>query len=77
VNISKLKLRSEKFDNNKYNVMILWNQQCTGHYKLCQRARNMHIILGDSAVSGNRNMIKKEAETILKYEHLTVEGQRA
>jgi hypothetical protein len=33
-------------------------------------------ILVDTAVSGDRNVIKKEAETVLKYEHLTV-GQRA
>jgi hypothetical protein len=30
----------------------------------------------DAAVTGDRNVIKKEAEKILKYEHLTIEIQR-
>jgi hypothetical protein len=30
-------------DDNKYKVTMLWNQQCTGHYKLCQRTSNMDI----------------------------------
>ena len=29
-------------------------------------------ILVDTAVLGDRNVIKKEAETLLKYEHRTV-----
>ena len=33
-------------------------------------------MLIDVAVSGDRNVIKKEAETILKYEDFTIEIQR-
>ena len=33
-------------------------------------------MLIDVAISGNRNMIKKEAEKILKYKYLTTEIQR-
>ena len=34
------------------------------------------IILIDIAIPGDRNVIKKEAEKILKYEYLTIEIQR-
>ena len=34
------------------------------------------LILIDVAISGNRNVIKKEAEKILKYKDLTIEIQR-
>ena len=34
------------------------------------------IMLVDVAISGDRNVIKKEAEKILKYEDLTIEIQR-
>jgi hypothetical protein len=33
-------------------------------------------MLIDVAISGERNMIKKEAENILKYKGLTIEIQR-
>ena len=33
-------------------------------------------MLIDVAISGDRNVIKKEAEKILKYKHLTTEIQR-
>jgi hypothetical protein len=33
-------------------------------------------MLIDVAISGDRNVIKKEAEKILKYKHLTIEMQR-
>jgi len=33
-------------------------------------------MLIDDAISGDRNMIKKEAEKILKYKDLTIEIQR-
>jgi hypothetical protein len=33
-------------------------------------------MLIDAAISGDRNVIKKEAEKILKYEDLTIEIQR-
>jgi len=33
-------------------------------------------MLIDVAISGDRNVIKKEAEKILKYENLTIEIQR-
>ena len=34
------------------------------------------IIIIDAAISGDRNVIKKEAEKILKYKDLTIEIQR-
>jgi hypothetical protein len=34
------------------------------------------IIIIDVAISGDRNVIKKEAEKILKYKDLTIEIQR-
>jgi len=34
------------------------------------------IIIIDVEISGNRNVIKKEAEKILKYKDLTIEIQR-
>jgi len=33
-------------------------------------------MLRDVAISGDRNVIKKEAENILKYKELTIEIQR-
>jgi len=33
-------------------------------------------MLIDDAISGERNVIKKEIETILKYKELTIEKQR-
>jgi hypothetical protein len=33
-------------------------------------------MLIDVAISGDRNAIKKESETILKYKHVTTEIQR-
>jgi hypothetical protein len=35
-----------------------------------------HAMLIDVAISGDRNVIKKEAENILKYKDLTIEIQR-
>ena len=35
-----------------------------------------HVMLIDVAISGDRNVIKKEAEKILKYKDLTIETQR-
>jgi len=37
---------------------------------------NLQILLIDVANSGDRNVIKKEAEKILKYKDLTIEIQR-
>ena len=34
------------------------------------------IIIRDVAISGDRNVIKKEAEKILKYKDLTIQIQR-
>ena len=43
----------------------------------CDRRRTYHIIIiTDFTISGDRNVIKKEAEKILKYEDLTTEIQR-
>ena len=49
--------------NNKPDVIIRDNQKGT-------------CMLIDVAMSGDRNVIKKEAENILKYKDLTIEIQR-
>ena len=49
--------------NNKPDVIIRDNEKGT-------------CVLIDVAISGDRNVIKKEAEKILKYKDLTVEIQR-
>jgi len=38
--------------------------------------KRKHVCLKDAAISGDRNMIKKETEKILKYKDLTIEIQR-
>ena len=50
--------------NNKPEIIIRDNEQGT-------------CMLIDVAISGDRNVIKKEAEKILKYKDLTTEIQRA
>ena len=49
--------------NNKPDIIIRDNEKRT-------------CMLIDIAISGDRNMIKKEAEKILKYKDLTIEIQR-
>jgi hypothetical protein len=49
--------------NNKPDIIIRDNEKRT-------------CMLIDLAVSGDRNVIKKEAEKILKYRDLTIEIQR-
>jgi len=49
--------------NNKPDIIIRDNEKGT-------------CMLIDAAISGDRNMIKKEAEKILKYKDLTIEKQR-
>jgi hypothetical protein len=50
------------FPNNKPDIIIGGNGKRT-------------CILIDVAISGDRNVIKKEAEKILKYKYLTIEIQ--
>jgi len=49
--------------NNKTDIIIRDNEKRT-------------CMLIDVAISGDRNVIKKEAEKILKYKNLTIEIQR-
>ena len=49
--------------NNKLDIIIRDNEKGT-------------CMLIDVAISGDRNLIKKEAEKILQYEDLTIEIQR-
>jgi hypothetical protein len=49
--------------NNKPDIIIRDNEKGT-------------CMLIDAAISGDRNVIKKEAEKILKYKDLTIEIQR-
>ena len=46
------------------------------HYRENNNNKNNVIIIIDVAISGDRNVIKKEAEKILKYKDLTIEKQR-
>jgi hypothetical protein len=54
------KKKKKNISNNKPDIIIRDNEKRT-------------CILIDVAISGDRNMIKKEAEKILKYKDLTVE----
>ena len=60
--ISKCKL-TELFPNNKPDIIIRDNEKRT-------------CILIDVAIQGDRNVIKKEAEKVLKYKDLAIEIQR-
>ena len=65
-------------------VTILWNQQVQTDRTIPNNKPDIIIrdnekgtcMLIDVAISGNRNVIKKEAEKILKYKDLTIEMQR-
>jgi hypothetical protein len=65
-------------------ITILWNQQVQNDGTIPNNKPDIIIrdnekrtcMLMDVAISGDRNVIKKEAEKILKYEDLTIEIQR-
>ena len=65
-------------------MTILWNQQIQTDKTIPNNKPDIIIrdnekgtcMLIDVAISGDRNVIKKEAEKILKYENLTIEIQR-
>jgi hypothetical protein len=65
-------------------VTILWNQQLQTDTTLPNNKPDIIIrdnekgtcMLIDVAISGDRNVIKKEAEKILKYKDLTIEIKR-
>ena len=65
-------------------VTILWNQQVQTDRNIPNNKPDILIrdnekgtcILIDIVVSGDRNVIKKETEKILKYKDLTIEIQR-
>ena len=65
-------------------VTILWNQQVQTNRTIPNNKPDIIIrdnekgtcMLIDVAISGDRNVIKKEAEKILKYKDLTIEIQR-
>jgi len=69
--------------NNNNKVTILWNQQVQTDRTVPNNKPDIKIrdnekgtcMLIDVAISGDRNVIKKEAETILKYKDLTIEIQ--
>ena len=62
-------------------VTILWNQQVQTDRTIPNNKPDIIIrdnekgtcLLIDVAISGDRNVIKKEAEKILKYKDLTIE----
>jgi len=65
-------------------VTILWNQQVQTDRTIPNNKPDIIIrdnekgtcMLIDVAMSGDRNVIKKEADKILKYKDLTIEIQR-
>jgi hypothetical protein len=65
-------------------VTILWNQQLQTDRTIPNNKPDIIIrdnekrtcMLSDIAIPGDRNVIKKEAEKILKYKDLTIEIQR-
>jgi hypothetical protein len=65
-------------------VTILWNQQVQTDRTIPSNKPDIIIrgnekgtcMLIDVAISGDRNVIRKEAEKILKYKGLTIEIQR-
>jgi hypothetical protein len=65
-------------------IIILWNQQVQTDRTIPNNKPDIIIrdnekrtrILIDAVISGDRNVIKKEAEKILKYKNLTTEIQR-
>jgi len=70
--------------NQAGKVNILWNQQIQTDRTIPNNKPDIIIrdnengtcVLIDVAISGDRNVIKKEAEKILKYKDLTIEIQR-
>jgi len=62
-------------------VTVLWNQQLQTDRTISNNKPEIIIrdneketyMLIDVAISGDRNVIKKEAEKILKYKDLTIE----
>jgi len=65
-------------------LTLLWNQQMQTDrtipnsktdIEICDNEKRTCMLI-DLAISGDRNMIKKEAEKILKYKGLTIEIQR-
>jgi len=70
--------------NQGVKVIILWNQQVQTDRAIPNNKLDIIIrdneketcMLIDVAIPGNRNVIKKEAEKILKYKDLTIEIQR-
>jgi hypothetical protein len=62
-------------------VIMFWNQQVQtdrtiSNNKPIRDNEKGKCILIDFAISGKRNVIKNEAEKILKYKDLTIEIQR-
>jgi hypothetical protein len=66
------------------NITVLWNQQVQTDRTIPNNKPNIIIrdnekrtcMLIDVVISGDRNVIKKEAENVLKYKDLTTEIQR-
>jgi hypothetical protein len=70
--------------NQGGKVTILWNQQVQTDRTITNNKPDITIrdnekgtcILTDVTISGDRNVIRKEAEKILKYKDLIIEIQR-
>jgi len=70
--------------NQEGKVTILWNQQIQTDRTIPNNKPDIIFrdnekgtcMLIDAAISGDRNVIKKETDKILKYKDLTIEIQR-
>jgi hypothetical protein len=68
-------------NNNDNNITMQWNQQVQTDRIIPNNKPDIIIsdnekrkcMLIDVAISGHRNVIKKEAEKVLKYKDLTIE----
>jgi hypothetical protein len=76
--------RNNNNNNNNNKVNILWNQQAQSNRTIPNNKPDIVIrdnekgtcMLIDVAIPGDRNVIQKEAEKVLKYKDLTTEIQR-
>jgi len=78
------RIKNKDNNNNNNKLTVLWNQQVQTTRTFPINKPDIKIrdnekgtcVLIDVAISGDRSVIKKEAEKILKYKDLTIETQR-
>ena len=69
--------------SHEYKIIILWNHQVRTDrtipnnkpdVTICDNKKGTYMLI-DVAIPEDRNVIKREAEKILKYKELTIEFQ--